>query len=226
MPLSRTSWRIWLAKRRHGLRVWRTLLGETLTDAALDPAQIYVALVAAIGAYYFIRLDIQRGLAGMSDIVGQSIGAFEAVCFAAGLFLVANLLAAIFRYPKAVASEGRWHDHEFIYNEPKLIFWRGVTSADNGSYSIFKVKDVEPGAHIVVRLEFEGFGSTSTKANVYPADIFENFKANFLKAGHFSEDGSRIMIALSRDRRLVMLPHSEVPQSTQIRVLLLSWKVP
>jgi hypothetical protein len=123
---------------------------------------------------------------------------------------------AIFKTTKLDRELGEWVGHRFVYHSPHHLATMVVTDADNGKLIPFKIKGLEKGASIEVRLEKDIHDINNLKVQ------FVIFKELPIIWDNF--DRPTLLGWLPDDETLYITCLKQTPSNAStIKVYLLSW---
>ena len=152
-----------LVRFKRRCRLWLKIAAAD----CLAPLQDRTAFLQLSALPIFLYLVFMvRGFRAMTNEIFSVAAATQALIYAVPIFVSWNLIAAAFETKSAEAAEGKWFQHFFVYNEPKLVFMTKVTNADNGQLKPFKIKYAEGGGYVYLNVEFDGFERRRIKAQV------------------------------------------------------------
>ena len=132
------------------------------------------------------------------------------------LVLVIQLVRAPFR----MWEDGKWHDGEFAYHEPKLATSITVTPADNNKPHAFKFTDAPPNAYIHYKIEIDPPGASYINVDVrcIPQQLQQRQEWSIQQHSSGAvRTNARHALCLTTFMRAAATPR-------QVRIYVMSWK--
>lgn len=155
--------KLWQFKVRYWTRLWwRITINETL--APLTDTNARLQFLALVVLLYIILPS--RGEDALSAQLINSWDALHALLYALPISFVLNGFFAIFKSQKEDRELGQWVGSRFIYHSPRHLATFVVTDADNGKLLPFKIRGLDKGVGIEVRIERDLHDDDNSKLNV------------------------------------------------------------
>lgn len=140
----------------------------------------------------------------------------RALWYALPVFLLWNLIAAIFGAKKAIANKGQWIGSRFVFVTPVLVCTSVFDPKDDGKHIQLTVNDAEPNTIVSFKMEYDG-GTGVAAIGVHfdlPIHGFGVQRPKTYKARIDNKRRSELRIKIPKDS-----------DQTIVRVYAISWEV-
>lgn len=207
------KWQVCRLRARHWIRLWwKTTAKDTLAPLIDTNARLqFIVLVVLI---YMILPS--RGYESWTEQLTNTWDVVQATLYALPVSFVLNGFFAVFKATKEERELGQWVGARFVYHSPRHLATIVVTDADNGKLIPFKIKGLDKGAGVEVRLERDRFDERNVRAQFMFDDGYPITWDEY--------DRSTMLAGVPEDEIFYITTLKQTPSNAStIKVYLLSW---
>lgn len=106
--------------------------------------------------FFLLVVFLALGVEQVKEEALLQWAALQALIYALPVFIVWNLIIALFGANKKIAEKGQWINNRFVYHTPLHIYTTQFGPSDDGKEQTIKVTDAEPNTFVQFRLDHYG----------------------------------------------------------------------
>lgn len=209
---------LWFIRAKRNCRLWLGAWFSACVAPFTDASGVFniVALVVSGAAGVWAR-----GYDAVKIQITDTWGIVHALAIAIAVYVVLCAIRALFVVRGEEQSAGEWHGAKFVYREPRVVFFRRVTDADNFKPCEFSISDGEPGGFVELRVECDGMERLARVQIVQTAMPDDIAKVGLVHSQMCTEYNTTM--AVPYDKKFKMMVIKNNPNPTIVRVFLLAW---
>ena len=207
----------WVVRSKRWLLLWWRISAH----ATIAPLVDRTALLQLIAFPIFLYLVfLARGFDVVSNEAINSWAAFRALLYAVPVFIIWNMISAIFSVASEEKNQGQWFGTEFVYHEPLLVAKFRVSDKDNGNRHKFKVPQAEIGGSIQLQIGIGGVEKQRIKAVVVMEDMPFMPPWEDMTSTHYYS-----ILGVPKNKTYCLSTMCETLNPSLVSVYLVSWNI-